>query len=72
MGSHPSRTTPLLAGVLGGVVSLGFDIDHLGKYFYEGPIAEGRPLHIPVLLGTAVFVLYRFAHTYRLLVKANG
>lgn len=67
MGNHPSRTAPLLAGVLGGVVSLGLDLDHLGKYLYEGPVGGGRPLHIPLLLGAAVFVVYRFAHTYRLL-----
>ena len=74
--SHPSRVFPLLAGILGGVVSLALDFDHVPVLWWRNiPITldslsteAARPFHIPALLGAAAFLSYRLAHTYRLLV----
>jgi hypothetical protein len=77
MAAHPSRITPLLAGVLGGIIGLGLDLDHLVACLFVGQFPSpgswscgfGRPLHWPAFLVVIAFLGYRITHTYRLLVK---
>lgn len=78
MVRHPARVSPYLAGILGGVVGMAVDLDHLAACLLVGDLPSsgdwscgfGRPLHFAALLGAAVFLGYRIAHTYRLLVRA--
>ena len=75
--AHPSRRSAFSACLLGGIVGLGIDLDHLAACLLQGEIptiaswscGNGRPLHLVALLGAAVFLGYRITHSYRLLVK---
>ena len=68
-----------MAGLLGGLVGLGVDLDHLAACLLQGELptiaswscGNGRPLHSVALLVAAGFLSYRVAHTYRLLAAAR-
>ena len=80
MGSHPSRIGALLAGILGGIVGLGLDLDHLAACLFVGELPSignwscgyGRPLHWIAFLGVTAFLIYRLAHTYRLWARIRS
>ncbi len=69
------RVHTLWVGILGGIISVAIDVDHLLVLWWEGtPVTltslvtqAGRPFHIPALIISGALCVAAFAYCYRLL-----
>jgi hypothetical protein len=64
------RSKPFRVGLLGGLVGVLIDGDHLIAYLLGWPPTSERFLHVPIFVGVCLALVGMGAYTRRLYVKA--